>query len=268
MAIRKNLVLGGAGTVGGALCRYLLEKGEQVISLDIKTSMDIRVDNLYQYADVDYVWFLAWEVGGSKFLTNNKNLLNIMRNNTLICERVFSFLENTKLPFMFASTQLAAPDTAYGVTKLLGEQWTRLLGGQMVKFWNVYGWEEPGEKSHVIPDLILQGLENKHIKLLSNGEEKRQFIFMDDCVENMFHIRNTGVLNVDLTNGEWLEIREVAQLIAQRLGASLTLGEQKGYCNMIEPVAYSELSFNTTLPQGIDILIEKAKNYLQTPQKR
>ncbi|MEZ5010004.1 MAG: SDR family oxidoreductase [Chitinophagales bacterium] len=178
----RNLVLGGAGMIGSALCDHLLQKGEQVISLDIKTGFDLRADDLNQHKDVDYVWFLAWDVGGSKYLTNKNHLLNIISNNTIICKKVFDFLEETKIPFMFATSQLAASDNVYGVTKLLGEQWTKILNGQLVRFWNVYGWEEPGEKSHIIPDLIFQGLHYDRIELLSNGEEERQFIFMDDCV--------------------------------------------------------------------------------------
>src|SRR6266581_1573659 len=96
-----NLVLGGSGTIGSALCRFLESKNEKVINLD------------------------------------EKNLLTIIHNNTLLSEKIFSFLEKTKIPFMFASSQLAVSDTPYGVTKLLGEEWTRLLAGQIVRFWNV-----------------------------------------------------------------------------------------------------------------------------------
>ena len=91
---------------------------------------------------------------------------------------------------MFATSQLAAPDTPYGVTKSLGEEWTRLLKGQIVRFWNVYGWEEPGERSHVIPDLIIQALTKKKTELLTDGQEECQFIYIEDYVKNMVDIRN------------------------------------------------------------------------------
>lgn len=39
----------------------------------------------------------------------------------------------------------------------IGEVWTKELGGKTVRLWNVYGWEEPDIRSHVIPDLVIQG---------------------------------------------------------------------------------------------------------------
>lgn len=262
MGVKRNLVLGGAGTIGTALCNYLKKMGEEVISLDIKEGFDLRIDHLSPYKNVDYVWFMAWEVGGAKYLSNEKYLVDIIRKNTIICEKVFQFLEDTRLPFMFASSQLAAADTPYGVTKLLGEEWTRLLNGQICRFWNVYGWEEPGEKSHVIPDLILQALTNKKIELLTDGQEQRQFIFMDDCVENMYSIRNAGATRVDVTNHEWVTIEHVASQIAATHQVPLKLGNKKGYSNKIEATVTHPLIFNTDLKSGIRLISEKAANYL------
>jgi nucleoside-diphosphate-sugar epimerase len=262
MAVRKNLVLGGAGTIGSSLCKYLKKIGEEVICLDIKTGFDIRNDDLNLYKDVDYVWFLAWDVGGAKYLSNEKFLLDIIQNNTIICEKVFQFISKNNLPFMFASSQLAAPDTPYGVTKLLGEEWSRLLGGQICRFWNVYGWEEPGEKSHVIPDLIIQGLTNNQIVLLTDGQEERQFIYMDDCVRNMLEIRNAGATRVDITEGKWVTIEYIAQQIAAQLKVPLKLGTKKGYSNKIEPTITYPLEFKMSFKDGISEMIEFAKQYL------
>lgn len=262
MAIRKNLVLGGEGTIGTALCKYLKSVGEEVISLDIKSGVDVTRDNLTKHKEVDYVWFLAWEVGGAKYLGNEKYLIDIIKKNTIICEKVFQFLEDTALPFMFASSQLAAADTPYGVTKLLGEEWTRILKGQICRFWNVYGWEEPGEKSHVIPDLIRQALMNGKIELLTDGQEQRQFIYMDDCVENMVAIRNAGATRVDITNQQWVTIEHVASQIAAIHKVPLKLGSKKGYSNKIEPVSTYPLHFKTDLKTGLQLISEKAKAYI------
>ena len=267
MAIRKNLVLGGEGTIGTALCKYLRSIGEEVVSLDLKTGFDIRSNELNKYKDVDYVWFLAWEVGGAKYLGNENFLLDIITNNTIICEKVFGFLQQTKLPFMFASSQLAGPDTPYGVTKLLGEEWTRLLNGQICRFWNVYGWEEPGEKSHVIPDLIQQALMNKKIELLTDGQEQRQFIYMDDCVENMIAIRNAGATRVDITNGNWVTIEHVASQIAAIHGVPVKLGSKKGYSNKIEPIMTYPLVFKTDFKAGIMSISEKSRTFFSDKHK-
>jgi nucleoside-diphosphate-sugar epimerase len=268
MAIRKNLVLGGAGTIGQALCTYLRIAGEEVLSLDIKTGFDIRIKSLEEFSNFDYVWFLAWDVGGAKYLANENYLVDIIRNNATLCERVFSFLEQTKIPFMFASSQMASPNTPYGVTKLLGEEWTRLLGGQICRFWNVYGWEEPGVKSHVIPDLILQAIKNKKIELMTDGQEERQFIFMDDCVKNMVDIRNAGATRVDITDGKWVTIEYIAQQIASLHKVPLKLGVKQGYSNKIEPIMTYPLNFNTDLRSGIETISASAQEYLNRSQNQ
>ncbi len=259
----KNLVLGGAGMIGSHLCDFLRSKGEEVISLDLLTGFDLRKDDLNKYKDVDFVWFLAWDVGGSKYLTDKNNFISIIKNNTQICERVFQFLEDTRIPFLFASTQLAAPDNVYGVTKLLGENWTKALGGKIVRFWNVYGWEDPGERSHVITDMVLNGLKDKHIKILTNGEEERQFIHAEDCVRNLHSIKNLEGEEFDLSSGKWVSIKGLAQVIADKLGATVAVGTVKGYNNRMDPKHNVHLfKFEYDLETGIAEVIEQGKKYL------
>src|SRR6478672_10682893 len=126
MGVRKNLVLGGSGLIGSALVQHPRGIGEEAINLDITLGNDLREMDLTPYSNVDYVWFLAWDVGGAKYLTAEKNLLQILRNNTILCERVFHFLEQTNIPFLFTTTQLADVHNTYGITKIMGEEWTRL----------------------------------------------------------------------------------------------------------------------------------------------
>lgn len=264
MGVTKNLVLGGSGTIGQPLCKYLVSKGEQVINLDIKEGFDLRNQSLEPFSDVDYVWFLAWEVGGAKYLSNPSYQLQIIKNNTLICNNVFSFLEKHKIPFLFTSTQMAAIDNTYGITKILGETWTNLLGGKIVKFWNVYGWEEPGDKSHVIPDMILKALKEKKIKLMTNGEEVRQFIYVDDCIRNLVEFKTSEMLILHLTNGKWISIKELAILISKIIPSEVILGNKNGYNNRVDPDT-SHVSFNypTSLEMGIEEVVIKAKSYLK-----
>lgn len=265
MAIRKNLVLGGSGTIGSALCKELKSQGEEVVNLDIKIGYDLRTLNLFNFKEVDYVWFLAWEVGGAKFLYNVDNQLKIIQNNTQICQNVFSFLKSSQIPFMFASSQLASYDNAYGVTKKLGEQWSHIINGSIVRFWNVYGWETPGEKAHIIPDLVVRALQKQPIKLMTNGEEERQFIFMEDTVKNLIKMRDMGLKEADMTNNQWIKIKDLAKTITTKLNVPLVLGSEKGYSVKIEANDTSKLfAFDTKIDEGIESVIKKAKIYLKT----
>ena len=264
MTVRKNLVLGGSGAIGSHLCEHLIKAGEEVINLDLKVGFDLRSESLDDFKGVDYVWFLAWDVGGAKFLTDKQNYISIIRNNTLICNNVFNFLEKYNKPFLFTSSQLAERDNVYGITKLLGEAWAKALGGKIVKFWNVYAWEDPGVRSHVIPDMVLNGLKNKEIRLMTTGEEERQFIYVDDCITNLIRFRDMDLEEIHLTNGVWYSIRDVAALVARKLDAKVIPGERKGYNNKVPPDdTYQLFSFPTSLENGIELIITKTKEQMQ-----
>jgi nucleoside-diphosphate-sugar epimerase len=260
----RNLVLGGSGMIGSHLCEYLTTVGETVINLDLKEGNDLRTYDLSAHNNIDYVWFLAWDVGGAKYIMNPDNYFSLLHNNIKICNNVFEYLKETNIPFTFASTQLVNTDNVYGLSKIVGEEYTRLLGGQTVRFWNVYGWEEPGEKSHVITDLVLQGLTTGKIHLMTTGEEERQFIHISDCVKNLVALRSEKERVIHFTNGTWYSIKEVAAIIANKLNCKLSLGDIKGYNNKLDANdTVKLLKFNTTLEEGLQQVIETAKMYLK-----
>ncbi len=144
---------------------------------------------------------------------------------------IFPQLQAARVPFLFVSSQLAEEyDTVYGATKRLGEVWTHLLGGVRVRLWNVYGaYEPPSERSHVVADFVWQALHDREIRMLTTGEELRQFVFIDD-VCHAFHQalqhRLGGVY--DVTSFEWVPVRRVADIIADLTGAKVLPGERRG----------------------------------------
>ncbi len=265
MGTTSNLILGGSGLIGLELQSQLKKLGEDVINLDLKDGFDLRKLSLAEFSNVDYVWFLAWDSGGAKYLSNEKNFLDIYRNNVQICQNVFSFIENFRKPFLFTSSQLAATDNPYGFTKLLGENYARLLGGKVVRMWNVYGWEKPGERSHVIPDLMLQGILNKKIKLLSSGEERRQFIYVEDCVKNLLKIRESDENEFSLTNNKWMKISEVAESLGKLLNLPVELGTEKGYENLLEPnPSWTKFKFDVSLDEGLKRILISANTFISS----
>jgi nucleoside-diphosphate-sugar epimerase len=76
--------------------------------------------------------------------------------------------------------------SSYGMLKSLGEKITRDLGGLVVKFWNVYGFETDPNKSHVITDFIKMAKHEGVIKMRTDGTESRQFLYADDACEALF----------------------------------------------------------------------------------
>ena len=233
-AIKKtrNLVLGSEGVVGRSLCEHLIDLGEEVVRFDVKRNPeeDGRIAS-FNLNGIDRVYFLAWEVGGAKYLYKHESQLPQMEWNNQLMLNVFSHLRGAGLPFLFVSSQLAEEcDTVYGVTKRMGEVWTSLLGGVRVRLWNVFGGvEDVTEKSHVIADFVWQAVQKKEIRMLTTGTELRQFIHIDDVCRG-FHMalteRLTGVY--DVTTFEWCSVLETANIIAELTGARVIPGTRQG----------------------------------------
>jgi nucleoside-diphosphate-sugar epimerase len=218
----KVLVLGSRGIIGSGLCKYLQECGHHVVPWDIKiTPMhDLGVyENIPRLrrtlTDVDFVFFLAYDIGGAKYITNAG--IDFINKNMLIMLNTFNELKDKK--FIFASSTMYNMNHVYGTLKKLGEEYTSKLGGLSVRFWNVYGPEKSSKKSHVIADLIYKYKSKGYIDLMTSGEEQRQFLHTDDCAKALTQLMNNydEVLqtetSVDVTNFTWTKIKDVAKMI-------------------------------------------------------
>jgi len=227
----KIAVLGSEGLIGRAVVMKLrqVDIARKIDEYDILNGphQDLRDGGVFN-EPYDYCFFLACDVGGIKYLENQGNQIAIIKNNIGIYENVFEKLYKYKTPFLFASSQLEQQRSAYGAIKRLGEEYTKLLGGQIVRFWNVYGCEPIGPKSHVIPDLIDQALKKGKINCASDGSEKRQFIYNSDCADGLIAMmQNRDLKHVDLTSRVWVSVKDIAVLIGKLTGADVFFSDKK-----------------------------------------
>jgi nucleoside-diphosphate-sugar epimerase len=268
MAAEMNeLVLGGEGLIGSELVRTLQAKGHRVTSLDLKSGCDLRQPlDLKLFAESDRVWFLAWDTGGAKFLEAEDRQHEQYKNNCELSLRVFGALARTRKPFLFATSQLAGLPNAYGTTKLMAWHWAAHLGGKVARLWNVYGWEHPDSRSHVITDLVLSGVRGR-VKCMTSGEEKRLFLYKTDAVAAFLALFDGPLQTAEIAGPRWLSIRAVAEEIARQLGVEVEVGSARGSEVPIDPV---ELLPNWTpqvsLTEGIARVIAEAKQYLHQEQ--
>jgi len=228
---KKVLILGSKGQIGSHLVDFFKNnKNFQTIEFDLVqgNKFDLRNFNnkiLENYIKKsDFVFFLAFDVGGSRYLKKYQSTYNFLINNLLILSNVFRLLKKHKKKFIFASSQMSNMDfSPYGTLKRLGEEVTKSLNGIYVKFWNVYGIEKDIEKSHVVTDFILKALNNKHINMLTSGRESREFLYADDCSEALYIIMKKFVFfskkkqELHLTTGKRIKIVDIAKIIKKLL---------------------------------------------------
>ena len=193
----KVTILGSGGQIGAYLSDYLTEKGHAVVGIDVVDGPhnDLRVTpNTYVESAIesaDFVFFLAFDVGGSRYLKKYQHTFEFVNNNTRIMANTFRLLKKYNKQFVFASSQMSNMSySPYGVMKRVGELHTTALKGLTVKFWNVYGIEKDMEKAHVITDFIRRGFEETEFEMLTDGTEQRQFLYAEDCCEALETVMN------------------------------------------------------------------------------
>ena len=221
----KITILGSAGQIGAYLSEYLSNKGHEVTDIDIVNGpeFDLRVtpNTVVEKAieSADFVFFLAFDVGGSRYLKKYQHTFEFINNNTRMMANTFRLLDKYKKRFVFASSQMSNMSySPYGVMKRVGELHTTALKGLTVKFWNVYGIEHDMEKAHVITDFIRKGFEEGEFEMMTDGTEERQFLYAEDCCEALETVmeRFTDFKPEDplhITSFHATSIKEVAAII-------------------------------------------------------
>ena len=220
-------ILGSSGQIGAYLTEYLRDKGHDVREFDMINGEDqdmTKIPNPDLHARIatsEFVFFLAFDVGGSRYLKKYQHTFKFIDNNTRMMANAFGYLEQYKVPFIFASSQMSNMSySPYGAMKRVGELYTKSLGGLIVKFWNVYGIEKDIEKSHVITDFIRKGFETGKIEMLTDGTEKREFLYAEDCCEALEKVMEEYETldsddNLHITSFHSTTILEIANIIRQ-----------------------------------------------------
>ena len=145
----KVTILGSKGQIGAYLTDYLTKKGHLVREFDIVNGNHedmTHIPNTFLrnvIIDSDFVFFLAFDVGGSRYLKKYQHTFDFINNNTRMMANTFDLLKTYNKKFVFASSQMSNLSfSPYGLLKNLGELYTKSLGGLITKFWNVYGIEK------------------------------------------------------------------------------------------------------------------------------
>ena len=226
----KITILGSSGQIGAYLSEYLRGKGHVVINFDkVETPNHDMTVIPNQYLEnaieaADFVFFLAFDVGGSRYLKKYQHTFQFIDNNARLMANAFGLIEKYNKRFVFASSQMSNMSySPYGVMKRVGELYTTALKGLTVKFWNVYGIEKDHEKSHVITDFIRKGFEEGDFEMMTDGTEERQFLYAEDCCEALETIMESYTDfkpedHLHITSFRSESIRSVADIIQGQFG--------------------------------------------------
>ena len=282
--MKRVTILGSSGQIGSYLTEYLSNKGYDVRGFDIINGEEedmTKIPNPNLHATImtsDFIFFLAFDVGGSHYLKKYQHTFKFIDNNTRLMANAFGLIEKYNKPFVFASSQMSNMSySPYGVLKRVGELYTKSLNGLIVKFWNVYGIEKDMEKAHVITDFIRKGFETGTIDMMTDGTEQRDFLYAEDCCEALETVMDqypnfTSDTDLHITTGVYTSILEIAQNIQslfKEIGKEVEVSPspskdevQKDARNIPDPYIRKWWEPKTSITLGIGKVFESMKeNY-------
>ena len=280
----KITILGSSGQIGAYLTEYLRDKGHHVIEFDKNNSYHEDMTTIPNpflknaIMDSDFIFFLAFDVGGSRYLKKYQHTFKFIDNNARMLAGAFQYISEYKKPFVFASSQMSNMSySPYGVMKRVGELYTKSLGGLIVKFWNVYGIEKDHDKAHVITDFIRKGFETGVIDMLTDGTEQREFLYAEDCCEALEQVmleysEFTSDSELHITSFRSTTILEIAKIIQgifKANGKTVAVEKaqtkdevQKDARNEANPFIRKWWKAKTSIEDGIEKIFEEMKtNY-------
>lgn len=215
------LITGGAGNVGSALARKLIEdQNNMVVIIDNLTTgekhkvpespnlvfIKANVNNyndivpVFGRFDFDYVFHYAAVVGVERTLNNPmsvledidgiKNILNLSKNTGV--KRVFysSSSEVYGEPFEIPQNEHTTPLNSrlpYAIVKNVGEAFFRSyyqeygLEYTIFRFFNTYGPNQSDD--FVVPRFLRAAMANEDINIYGDGMQTRSFCFVADNVD-------------------------------------------------------------------------------------
>lgn len=214
-------------------------------------------------AGVDDVYALAADMGGMGFIANNHSV--ILHNNALInihtmeaarlcgVERLlytssacvypeFKQRDANVSPLREDDAYPAFPQDAYGWEKLIAERLCMHyrqdygLDTRIVRFHNIFGplgtWEGGREKAPaaMCRKVAIAKLTGNHeIEIWGDGEQTRSFCFVDDCVEGIYRLMNSGFSDpLNLGQDRLISINDLAHLVARIAGIEVRLRHVEG----------------------------------------
>jgi UDP-glucuronate decarboxylase len=261
----KILVTGGAGFVGSHLCERLLNEGNEVICLDnyftgSKRNIVHLLDNPYFelirhditspfYIEVDQIYNLACPASPVHY---QYNPIKTVKTSVMGAINMLGLAKRIKAKVLQASTSEVYGDPTvhpqvegyWGNVNPIGRRscydegkrcaetlfmdyyFQNKVRIKIVRIFNTYGPKMHPNDGRVISNFIMQALQNQDITIYGNGSQTRSFQYIDDLIEGMVRMMETGddiIGPINLGNPGEYTIKEIAEKIIALTGSESKL---------------------------------------------
>ena len=258
----KALVTGSSGFIGSNLCKRLLENGYEVLGIDPNENSiqdenfqffsgrftDLLDDSLIEFIDKDTSVF---HLGATK----NKNveivgIKELFESNVNDFSKLLEFSDKKKVKKLiftsslyvygtknygpFYEDSLLAPESYYGISKLIGEKLVEdfhkksNITSYILRLFFIYGSGQKTEQSNYYPviDKTMNNLLNdKNPTIYGDGQQTLDFVFIDDLTDLLCDderlIKNNNLSIYNVSSSKETSINELVKIITEKLNINL-----------------------------------------------
>lgn len=254
---KKILVTGGGGIVGQNITKRLLDDGALVTATYYNNRKINIIDNNLKTIycdfmdmnqcrkiinDYDIIIDAAADIRGAKGMSQNKVLLQMIRNNIIMHLNIITAVVESELPvYCCIGSSTMYPDVSYPVTEdegFHGTPWhgyrgigeykryvekicnlyndtsnTKFVMTRTTALYGPYDSFNP-ETCHVIPATILKAFnKNNPFQVWGDGTEQRNFIYIDDFVDGFLKVTELEIYGdpINISSKEISTVNDVVK---------------------------------------------------------
>lgn len=252
---KKILVTGGAGFLGSHLCDRLLNEGNEVICLDnYFTGQKQNIIHLLEnpffelirhdvtmpfFIEVDEIYNLACPASPIHY---QYNPIKTIKTSVMGAINMLGLARRIKAKILQASTSEVYGDpeihpqneeywgnvnpigirACYDEGKRCAEalfvnyQRQNDVSIKILRIFNTYGPRMHPNDGRVVSNFIIQALKNENITIYGDGSQTRSFCYVDDLIEGMIKMMNSGdevIGPVNMGNPNEFTIMQLADLV-------------------------------------------------------
>ena len=259
--MKRILVTGGAGFIGSHLCERLLREGNEVLCLDNyftgskRNIAQLMVNPYFEpirhdvtapyFAEVDEIYNLACPASPIHY---RYNPIKTVKTSVMGAIHMLGLAKRIRAKVLQASTSEVygdptvhpQPESYWGNVNPIGVRSCYDEGKRcaetlftdyhkqnrvrikIIRIFNTYGPRMHPNDGRVVSNFIVQALQNKEITIYGDGAQTRSFQYVDDLVDGMIRMMQTGddiTGPVNIGNPDEFTIIELAEKIITMTGS-------------------------------------------------
>lgn len=259
--MKRILITGGAGFIGSHLCERLLREGHEVLCLDnyftgSKKNIIHLIENPYfelirhdvttpYFVEVDEIYNLACPASPIHY---QYNPIKTVKTSVMGAINMLGLAKRIRSKVLQASTSEVygdptvhpQPESYWGNVNPIGVRSCYDEGKRcaetlftdyhqqnqvrikIIRIFNTYGPKMHPNDGRVVSNFIVQALQNQKITIYGDGSQTRSFQYVDDLLEGMIRMMQTGddiTGPVNLGNPVEFTILELAEKIIAMTGS-------------------------------------------------